>query len=134
MLSNRGLPCSHEAVLLVWEPLNNVLDLDTLLPLFNSLLVLALGWQHGVWDGHTWGIARVHHGWVTRCGSLEWSSRLRGEIDNLASPAEADNAPVLDVTVLALNLFEDFGDALDGLRWCSSGLEEVAELLALFLL
>jgi len=127
-------PSSHKAVNLVREPLDNVLSLDALLPLGDRLLVLILGWKHGVWDGDTRSITGVYHGRVACGGSLEWCARLRGEVDDLAAPAETDDTPFLDVAVLALDLLQDFGDALDSLWWCTCGLEELAELLSLLVL
>lgn len=127
-------PGSHEAVFLVGEPLYDVVDLDALLPLLNSLLILTLGWEHGVRNSNAWRIGWIDHCRVAGGSSLERCARLGGQIDNLAAPAESYNAPVLDAAVLALNLLEDLWNTLNGLGWCSSGGEELPKLLALLLL
>lgn len=84
---------------------------------------------------------------------LEWSTRLRDQVDNLqfqlacvhgkgpiirsltylSTPAVAQNTPTLDIGILRLELCHDFLDPLNGLGWSSCGLEELAELLAFLL-
>lgn len=128
------IPSSHESMLLVGEPLDLVLDLDSLLPLLDIVLVLTLGREHNVWDGDTGRIVGVDHSWVNGSRSLEVRVLLGREVHNLASPAEAYNSPLLDAAVVALDLFQDLGDTLKGLGRCCGRLEEVAdELLLLFL-
>lgn len=124
---------SHKAVLLLWVPLNNVLDLHSFGPLLNVLLALALRWEHGVWNCDAWSVAGIHHGRMARSRGLERGALLGGKVDNLATPAEANDTPFLDAGVLALNLLEDVRDAADSLWRCRSGLEELAELLPLLL-
>lgn len=72
---------------LVGEPLHDVLDLDSLGPLLDILFWLILARKHGERNCDAWCIVLVDHGWVARGSGLEWSARLRGEVDNLASPA-----------------------------------------------
>jgi len=66
--------------------------------------------------------------------SLEECVLLRRQVYNLAAPAETDNAKGCNVLVLALDLVNDLGDTADGLGWCTSGLEKLAETLTLLLL
>jgi len=119
---------------LVREPLDDVLRLDPLLPLGNGILVLVLGRQHGVRNRDAGSVVGVDHGRVAGGGGLERGALLGGEVDDLAAPAEADDAPFFDAAVLALDLLEHVWDALDRLWWCAGRLEELAELLALFVL
>lgn len=119
---------------LVIKPLNLVLDLEALLPLLHSLLVLVLGRNHQVRDSDARSIARVNHCRMTGSGSLELGARLRCQVDDLAAPAEAHDTPFADAGVFAGELIDDFRNAADRLWWSSSGREELAELLALFLL
>lgn len=124
----------HEAVDLIREPLDNVLGLDSLLPFLDSFFVLVLRWKHGVRDGNTGSVRGVDHGRVAGRGSLERGARLRGKVDDLSTPAEADNSPLLDVAVLAFDLLQDIWNALHRLWWSSGGGEELAEFLTLLLL
>lgn len=119
---------------LVVVPLDNVLGLDTLLPLLNSLLVLILAGQHGDGNGNASSIVRVNHSGVACSSSLEKRILLRRQVHNLAAPAETDDAKGCDVLVLTLDLLDDLGKTADGLGWCASGLEELTETLALLLL
>jgi hypothetical protein len=118
-VTKESSPSSHESMDLVVVPLDNVLGLDTLLPLLDSFLVLVVG---------------VNHCGVACSSSLEKCVLLRRQVYNLAAPAETDNAKGCDVLVLALNLFNDLGDTTDSLGWCAGGLEEFTETLALLLL
>jgi hypothetical protein len=111
-----------------------MLGLDTLLPLLHCLLVLILARQHSNRNANTSSVVGVDHGGVAGSGSLEDSILLRRQVHDLASPAEANNAPGLNALVLRLDLIDDLGDAADGLGWCAGGLEELAETLALLLL
>jgi hypothetical protein len=119
---------------LVIVPLNKVLGLDTLLPLLNSLLVLILARQHGNRNANASSVVRVNHSGMACSSSLEKGIFLRRQVYDLAAPAETDNAKGCDVPVLALDLVDDLGDTADGLGWCTGGLEELAETLALLLL
>ena len=119
---------------LVVVPLDNVLGLDTLLPLLNSLLVLILARQHGNRNANASSVVRVNHSRMASSSSLEQRILLRRQVYNLAAPAETDNAKGCDVFVLALDLLDDVGKTADGLGWCTSGLEELTETLALLLL
>lgn len=119
---------------LVVVPLDKVLGLDTLLPLLDGLLVLILARQHGNGDADASGIVGVNHGRVACSGGLEHGILLRGQVDNLAAPAEANDTEGCNVLVLALDLLNDLGNAADGLGRCTSGLEELAETLFLLLL
>ena len=65
------------------------------------------------------------------CG-LELGVLLRGQVDNLSAPAEADNGPLLDALALA-KLINNLGNAWQCLRRCSGCLEEFAEFLLLLL-
>ena len=62
---------------LVVVPLDNVLGLDTLLPLLNSLLVLILARQHGNGNGDASSVIRVNHSGVACSSSLEKRVLLR---------------------------------------------------------
>lgn len=119
---------------LVVVPLDKVLGLDTLLPLLDCLLVLILARQHSDGDADASGIIGVNHGRVACSSSLEYGILLRRQVYDLAAPAEANNTKGCNVLVLALDLLDDLGDAADGLGWCTGGLEELAETLALLLL
>jgi hypothetical protein len=66
--------------------------------------------------------------------SLEKGILLRRQVYNLAAPAETDNAKGCNILVLALDLVDDLGDTANGLGWCTGGLEELTETLALLLL
>jgi hypothetical protein len=119
---------------LVVVPLDNVLGLNTLLPLLDGFLVLVLARQHGDGDGDASSVVGVNHCGVACSSSLEKCVFLRRQVYNLASPAETDNAKGYDVLVLTLDFFDDLGDTADSLGWCASGLEEFTETLALLLL
>lgn len=119
---------------LVVVPLDNVLGLDTLLPLLNSLLVLILAGQHGNGNRNASGIVRINHSGMACSSSLEKRILLRRQVYNLAAPAETDNAKGCDVLVLTLDLLNDLGKTADSLGWCTGGLEELTETLALLLL
>jgi hypothetical protein len=119
---------------LVVVPLDKVLSLDTLLPLLNSLLVLILAGQHSNRNADASSVVRVNHSRVTCSSSLEKRILLRRQVYNLAAPAETDNAKGCDVLVLALDLVNDLGNTADSLGWCTGGLEELTETLALLLL
>lgn len=111
-----------------------MLGLDTLFPLLDGLLVLILARQHGNGDADASGIVGINHGRVACSSSLEDGVLLRGQVYNLATPAEANDTEGCNVLVLALDLLDDLGNAADGLGWCTGGLEELAETLALLLL
>jgi len=68
---------------------------------------------------------------VARCGSLEIGTLLRAQVDDLSSPAVADDSPLFDAGALSLNFLQDFRNALQSLRRRSLGVEKLAELLAL---
>jgi hypothetical protein len=119
---------------LVVVPLDNVLGLDTLLPLLDSLLILILARQHGNGDGDASSVVGVNHCGVACSSSLEKCVLLRRQVYNLAAPAEPDNAKGCDILVLTLDLVNDLVDTADSLGWCAGGLEEFTETLALLLL
>jgi hypothetical protein len=121
----------HEAVDLVREPLDNILGLDSLLPLLDIVLWLVLRWQHGEGDGDTGGVVGIDHGRVARGGGFEQGVLLRAQVDDLASPAVANDSPLLDAGALSLNLLQDLRDPLESLGRRSLGVEELTELLAL---
>lgn len=125
--------CSHKTVYLVWPPLHNILDLDSLLPFLYIFLWLVLTWEHREWDRDTSSIVGVDHRRMARSCRLEWSVLLRDQVDDLAAPAVSYNTPFLDVGVLRFDLLQNLRDALQSLRWSSLRLEEFAELLSLFL-
>jgi hypothetical protein len=133
-VTKESSPSSHESMDLVVVPLDNVLGLDTLLPLLDSFLVLVLARQHSDGNGDASSVVGVNHCGVACSSSLEKCVLLRRQVYNLAAPAETDNAKGCDVLVLALNLFNDLGDTTDSLGWCAGGLEEFTETLALLLL
>jgi hypothetical protein len=119
---------------LIVVPLDKVLSLNTLLPLLNGLLVLILTGQHGNGNANASSVVRVNHSRVTCSSSLEKRILLRRQVYNLAAPAETDNGKGCDVLVLALDLVDDLGDTANGLGWCTGGLEELTQTLALLLL
>ena len=118
---------SHEAVDLVREPFDNVLGLDVLLPGLDVVLALVLGWEHRERNGDAGCVVGVNHGRVASGGRLPWSALLGGEVHDLAAPAEANYAPLLDIRALGLDLLQDLGNALEGLRWSCSCREEPEE-------
>lgn len=118
---------SHEAVDLVREPLDNVLGLNVLLPRFDVVLALILGWEHRKRNGNASCVVRINHGWVASGGHLPWSALLRGEVHDLAAPAKANYTPLLDIRALGLDLLQDLGNTLEGLRWSCSCREEPGE-------
>lgn len=65
------------------------------------------------------------------CG-LELGVLLRGQVDDLSAPAEANDGPLLDALALA-ELINNLGNAWQCLRGCCSRLEEFAKLLLLLL-
>jgi hypothetical protein len=119
---------------LVVVPLDKVLSLNTLLPLLNSLLILILARQHGNGNADASSVVGVNHSGMACSSSLEKRILLRRQVHNLAAPAETDNAKGCDVLVLTLDLVDHLGDTAYGLGWCTGGLEELTETLALLLL
>jgi len=119
---------------LVVVPLDNVLGLDTLLPLLDGLLVLIFAGQHGNGNGDASGVIGINHSGMACGSSLEKRVLLRRQVYNLAAPAETDNAKGCNVLVLTLDFLDDLGKTADGLGWGASGLEELTEALALLLL
>lgn len=108
--------CRQEAVNLVGPPLDDVLDLDGLLPLLHVFLRLVLAGKHGVRDGDARSVAGVDHGRVCGGGGLEWRVGLRGQVHDLAAPAVTKDTPGGDAAALRLDLGQNLGDALKGLR------------------
>lgn len=150
------LPSGHETVDLVIEPSNNILSLrkpiksvksntphytthneshlNTLLPLLHSLLILILRRNHTIRNRNTRRIIRINHSRMTSSTSLELGTRLRRQVHDLTAPAETDDAPFSNVGVLAVDLVDDFGNTAYGFWGCAGRVEELAELLAFFLL
>lgn len=54
-----------------------------------------------------------------------------GKRDDLAAPAEADDAPGGDGGIFGLNLFQDGWDFGGGCGWCARSLKEVSERFSL---
>lgn len=108
----------EEAVDLVWPPLDDVLDLDCLLPLLHILFRLVLAGKHGVRDGDARGVVGVDHGRMRGRSGLEERVGLRGQVHNLTAPAVAQDTPCGDTAALRLDLGDDLWDALEGLGWC----------------
>lgn len=79
----RILPGSHEAVNLVIKGLNVTLDLQTLLPALDSLLILILRRQHQEGNGDLGSIAGVNHRGVSCDSGLELGALSGGEVGNL---------------------------------------------------
>lgn len=65
-------------------------------------------------------------------GRLEGRALRARQIDNLAAPAITDDPPRCNLRVLLLNRLDELGNALGGFRGRGGRLEEVAELLSLF--
>ena len=87
-----------------WEPLDLALNLEATLPLLDCLLVLILGRQHEVWNGHTRSVLGINHGGVSSSRDFECRARLGRQVDNLATPAVANNSPLFDARVFAFEL------------------------------
>lgn len=128
-----NLPSGHKSVDLIWEPFDNVLHLQILLVRIDVLLLLALRWQESNRYGNIRCIVRVDHCRMHGSCGLEGRAGGGAEVDNLSSPAKANNAPSLDLGVDGLDFAKDLWDPAYGLGRCSSGREEIAKLLALFL-
>jgi len=123
--------CGHKSVNLVWVPFDDVLGLHSLLPLLDIILRLVLGRQHGERNGDARSVVCVDHGRVAGGSGLEEGVFLRAQVDNFASPAVANHAPLLDAGALAFDLLQDLRDALECLRRRCLTVEELAELLSL---
>jgi len=63
---------------------------------------------------------------------FEGSIGTRGDRDNLTTPAETDNAELLDVGIGGLDGFDETGDLGCGGWGCAGGAEEVTEGCLLF--
>jgi hypothetical protein len=71
------------------------------------LLGLVSAGQHGDRDGDGCGVVGINHGGVSDGGRLEGCVLLRGQVDNLATPAEAEDTPGLDGAALRFDVFQD---------------------------
>lgn len=87
------------------------------------VLWLVFARKHGEGNSDTRRICLVDHCWVARCSSRETRAGLRGEIHDLASPAETQDSPLVNRGTLRLDLVEDLGNTLERFGWCSCGLE-----------
>lgn len=72
---------------LAGEPLYNVLHLQAFLPLLNILFGLILAGKHREGNSDARRVLFIDHGRVARGGGFEGRARLRGEVDDLATPA-----------------------------------------------
>jgi len=113
---------------LVREPLNDVGNLETLLPLLNLRLVLIFARKHSKWNGDIRCIPSRNHSWMGCRRNTEWRSLRGAQIHNLAAPAKSENSPLLNSLLLA-QLLDDLLYAREGLGGCGLVLEESAELL-----
>jgi len=160
---------------LIREVLDNIRDLEPLLPLLDLGHILVLAGQHGIWDRNARRVSSRDHGRVAGGSGFEDSALLGGQVHNLEAgqrqvskirsidpfgpsihlvasdnrqgpgvldprhetsahlpaPAEAHNAPLLELALLGRNLLHDLRDARQRLRRRGLGLEELAQVLAL---
>ena len=91
--------------------------LDVLLPrqrLLKSnhiILILILTRQNANRDLDVLCIRSIDESWMALSGRLDVAGiALRDQADDLAAPAEANNAPVLDACVLRLDVLEQLWD------------------------
>lgn len=121
----------HPAVDLGRESLDVVGGLEIGLEGFDILRGLVLRGQQGHGDVDGLGVVGVDHGGVALDGGLEGLVVLAGgERRDLSTPAVAEDGP-LEAAIggQLVGLTHDIGDAGEGVRGSSLGLEEVAELL-----
>lgn len=118
-------------MLLLRVELDLVLHLQPLLILLDIFLTLILTWQHEHRDSDVRRVIRIHHSRVTRRSCLEHSPLRASQVNDLPTPAVANNTPLLDSRVLVLNLFHDLRHTFYGLGRRGLRPEELAELLAL---
>ena len=111
---------------LVVKSLNVFRDSQVGLKLLDVVGTLVFGRQQAQRDLDLLGICGIDHGRVALDGSFELRLR-RGshERDDLAAPAETDDAPGLDVGIELLDLLHKSRDPVRGLRGSASGGEEL---------
>lgn len=61
----------HPSVDLIWEPLNNVRDLDALLPFLDILLILVLAGKHSEGNGDLRRVVTSNHSRMASRSDLE---------------------------------------------------------------
>lgn len=126
----------HEAVDLRGESLDVVRNLKVGLEALDIVGRLVLGGNHGHGDVHLFGVVGIHHGGVALHGGLEELVILaRRQGSYLSSPAVAEDGPGLKATPARgelVGLGYDAGDLGQGVGRGGLGLEEVAELLLVF--
>jgi len=126
---------SHPAVDLGGEGLDVVRRLEVGLERLDVLGNLVLGGQDSHGDVHGLGVVGVDHGGVALHSRLEEPVVLAGrQSSDLTAPAVAQDGPVKAAAGRELvGLGHDVGDLGEGIRGGSLGLEEVAELLLMFI-
>lgn len=114
---------------LIPERLNMLVNLEIVPKLLDVRRVLVLARQHGQRHLDLERLLGIQHGRVRLGADLELGARLaREQVHNLAAPAEAHDAPLLNLGVLGLDALEVVWDARDRLGGCALGAEEGAEL------
>lgn len=103
-------------------------DLQVRLELLDVVGRLVAGRQHAKWDLDVLGVGGVDHGGVALGGGAEGRVGCGGhDGDNLAAPAESNNAPGLDGGILLLDFLHQAGDLACGLWGGAGGCEEVPQ-------
>lgn len=116
---------------LVGKCFNVFRALEVGLELFDVRRGLVARREHAKRDRDLLGIGGVDHGWVDLgAGAKAGIGGGAHDGDDFTSPAEADNAPGLDVGVLLFDVLDDAGDAGCGFWGCSSGGEEFFQSFA----
>lgn len=87
---------SHPSMYLIGEPLNDMWNFNTALPLLDILFALVPGWEHGVRDCDAGCVVTSDHSWVASCGSAKGCVFHRREVHNLSAPAIPHKSPLFN--------------------------------------
>jgi hypothetical protein len=123
----------HPAVDLVREGLDVLGYLEVGLVLLDVVRRLVLGRQNAHGDLDLLRVGRVQHGRMALDRGLELGLLACDERGHLATPAVAQDTPAADVWIALRRFLDDFLDLWQVQGGSGPGLEEVAELLSLFL-
>jgi len=123
---------SHEAVDLVIIALHLLRHRQTALKRPDRIRVLVTRCNHEHRDFDAWSLARINHGWVALSAGREQAGVHRaGNRNNLAPPAEAEAAPLLNLWVLVADSLDNAGNLANRRRRSALGLEEATKRLLL---